>query len=151
MFEHKNLDGQWNKTIPATDSFVNGEVLECRDTVGEEPAKISRKQYAVIGDLLVERCLPPESIGDTWAHDVGQLPWWGAVMNPPHAGMIADFNSLNGGLQRRNLDVAHHVVGYAAAGEEITLLKTVYSVTRASDGKELSAPSMLELRKLYYA
>lgn len=151
MFEHKSLDGQWNKAIPATDSFISSEVLECRDTVGDEPAKISRKQYAVIGDHLVERCLPPESIGNTWAYDVAQLPWWSAVMNPPHAGIIAEFNSQNGGLHRRHLDVAHYVVGYASAGEEITLLDTLYHVTRSSDGTALSASSMLELRKLYFA
>jgi len=151
MFEHKNLDGKWNRILPATDSFLASDVLECRDSVGSEPEKISRQQYAVIGDRLVNRCLPPESIGETWSHDNGKSPWWGSVMNPPHMGLIAEFNSQFGGLQRRNLEVAHNVVGYASAGEEITLRNTVYHVTRASDGTELSAPSMLELRKLYFA
>lgn len=151
MFEHKALDGQWNRVLPAADSFINGEVLECRDTVGEEPGKISRRQYAVVGDRLVERCLPPEAVGDFWSHDVAQLPWWSSVMNPPHAGILADFNSQFGGLHRRQLDTAHNVVGYAGAGEEITLGKAGYALKRASDGAELVAKSMLELRKLYYA
>ncbi|WFP51560.1 hypothetical protein PL263_05905 [Methylomonas sp. EFPC3] len=151
MFEHKALDGQWNRVVPATESFVNGEILECRDNVGDEPGKISRRQYAVIGDRLVERCLPPEAIGDFWSHDVAQLSWWGSVMNPPHCGLLADFNTQYGGLHRRDLDVGHNVVGYAAAGEEITLGKASYAVKRASDSADLVAASMLELRKLYYA
>lgn len=53
MFEHKNLDGKWNRIIPSTDVFLNGDVLECRETVGSEPEKISRQQYAGVGKRLV--------------------------------------------------------------------------------------------------
>ncbi len=151
MFEHKNLDGKWNRVIPSTDVFLNGDILECRETVGAEPEKISRQQYAVVGNRLVERSLPPESIGDTWSHDDGKSPWWGSVNNPPHMGIIADFNSHNGGLHRIPLDVTHNVIGFASEGEEIILTKGSYTVKRKNDDKELSAPSMRELRELYFA
>jgi len=151
MFEHKNLDGQWNRVIPSTNSFLNGDILECREMVGSEPEKNSRQQFAVIGERLVERSLPPESIGDTWSHDVGKLPWWEAVNNPPHAGMIADFNSQNGGLQRVPLDVNHNVVGFASEGEEIIFSKGLYTLKRKSDDKELSASSTRQLREQYFA
>jgi hypothetical protein len=65
MFEHKHLDGQWNRIVPATETFLNGDILECRNNVGPDPDQNSRQQYAVVGDRLVERCLPPLTIGDT--------------------------------------------------------------------------------------
>lgn len=151
MFEHKNLDGVWNRVVSATDAFLNGDILECRDTVGSEPEKISRLQYAVVGQRLVERCLPPEALSETWSHDAGKLPWWDSVKNPPHMGIIADFNSHCGGLHRIPFDANHNVVGYANEGEEIVLAKGLYTVSRKSDGKELSAVSMLQLRGLYFA
>ncbi|AEG01129.1 hypothetical protein Metme_2747 [Methylomonas methanica MC09] len=151
MFEHKNLDGVWNRVVSSTDAFLNGDILECRDTVGSEPEKISRLQYAVVGQRLVERCLPPEALSETWSHDAGKLPWWDSVKNPPHMGIIADFNSHSGGEHRIPFDANHNVVGYANEGEEIVLAKGMYTVSRKSDGKELSAPSMLQLRELYFA
>ncbi|MCQ8104853.1 hypothetical protein NP590_12120 [Methylomonas sp. SURF-2] len=151
MFEHKNLDGVWNRVLSATDAFLNGDILECRETLGAEPEKISRMQYAVVGQRLVERCLPPEALGETWTHDAGKLPWWDSVKNPPHAGIIADFNSHGGGLHRIPLDASHNVVGFAGDGEEILLVNGMYTVNRKSDGQTLSAKSMLELRGLYFA
>lgn len=150
MFEHKNLDGAWNRVVSSTDAFLNGDVLECRDMVGSEPEKISRMQYAVIGQRLVERCLPPEALSETWAHDAGKLPWWDSVKNPPHMGIIADFNSHNGGLHRIPFDANHNVVGFANEGEEIVFVKGIYTVSRKSDGKELSATAMRQLRELYF-
>lgn len=66
-------------------------------------------------------------------------------------GIVADFNSHNGGLHRIPLDVNHNVVGFADEGEEIILIKGMYTVKRKSDDKALSAPSMRELRELYFA
>ena len=151
MFEHKNLDGAWNRVVSATETFTNDEILEIREAVGEEPEKISRKQYAVVGNRLVERCLPPESIGDSWSHDVAKLAWWGTVNNPPHAGIIADFNTHSGGLHRIPLDSNHNVVGFAGEGEEIILASGSYKVKRKNDEKEIMAASMLKLREMYYA
>ena len=151
MFEHKNLDGEWNRVIPATESFLSGDVLECRDNLGGEVASANRRQYAVVGDRLVERCLPAESIGDTWSYDVDAVSWWGSVMNPPHMGIVAEFNEHNGGLHRKPFDIAHNVVAFAGSGEEVTFADGVYSVLRAADETQLSAPSIMELRKLYYA
>ncbi|MGR8929004.1 MAG: hypothetical protein ACU836_00085 [Gammaproteobacteria bacterium] len=151
MFEHKNLDGKWSRVVPATEGFTCAELLEIRETVGTEPEKISRKQYAVVGERLVERCLPPESIGDTWAHDGGKSPWWGTVNNPPHVGLIADFNSQFGGKQYIPLDINHNVTGFACEGEEIILSNGIYAVKRKSDDNEMSAPSMRELREQYFA
>jgi hypothetical protein len=66
MFEHKNIDGQWNRVIPASESFVSKEILEIREKVNADckPETSSRLQYGVVGEQLVERCLPPESIGE---------------------------------------------------------------------------------------
>ena len=151
MFEHKNLDGVWNRIVSSTDAFLNGDILECRDMVGSEPEKISRMQYAVIGQRLVERCLPPESLSETWTQDAGNLPGWDSVKNPPHMGIVADFNSHNDGLHRIPFDANHFVVGFANEGEEIVLVKGKYTVSRKSDGSELSAASLHQLRELYFA
>lgn len=151
MFEHKHLDGELNRVISSNDAFLNGDVLECRDSVGADPKTLSRRQYAVVGDRLVERCLPPESIGDVWSHDSAGLAWWGSVKNPPHMGIVAEFNSHNGGEHRKPFETEHNVVAYAAAGEEVILSNDCYTVTRATDAKELQAGSLVELRQLYYS
>lgn len=151
MFEHKHLDGETNRIIPATDGFLNGDVLECRDTVGAEPASVARRQYAVVGDRLVERCLPPEAIGDSWSFDNVASPWWGSVKNPPHMGIIAEFNKFNGGEHRKPIDLEHNVVAYGAQGEDITFANGIYSVVRQSDEQEITATTLVELRKLYFS
>lgn len=151
MFEHKHLDGTWNRVVPATESFLKGDVLECRDNLGGEATTANRRQYAVVGERLVERCLPAETVGDTWSYDVAATPWWGTVINPPHMGILAEFNTHNGGLHRQPLNLEHNVVAYAAAGEEITFTDGMYKVVRQSDSAELSAATILELRKLYFA
>ncbi len=150
MFEHKNLDGKWNRIFPASEAFVNGEVLECRDSAGADPDTTGRIQYGVIGDRLVERALPPESVGDHWSYDVDGMPWWSTVNNPPHAGLIAEFNNYSGGMHRKPLNTEHNVVAFASAGEEVTFANGVYTVMRQSDNKEITAPSMLALRKAYF-
>lgn len=151
MFEHKALDGKWNRIVPTSEAFVKGDILECRDSLGGDADGASRNQFGVIGDRLVERSLPPQAIGDCWSYDAGGLPWWGIVNNPPHAGLVADFNSHSGGLYRKELDLAHNVVAYASAGEEILFENGIYKVVRQSDEQELTATSILELRKLYFA
>lgn len=151
MFEHKNLDGKWNRVVPASETFVKSEILECRDSLGGDADGAARNQFSVIGELLVERCLPPQTIGDTWSYDAVSVPWWDVVNNPPHAGLVADFNTHLGGLYRKPLDLTHNVVAFAAEGEEILFADGAYTVVRKSDEQELSAGSILELRKLYYA
>ena len=151
MFEHKELDGAKNRVIPASDAFMSGEILECRLGLSAELESTNRVQFGVIGDRLVERGLPPESIGDYWSYDVPAAPWWGTVNNPPHAGLVADFNSHSGGQYRVPFDKTHNVVAFASAGEEVLLGDGSYSVVRQSDGAELTASSILELRKLYFA
>jgi hypothetical protein len=152
MFEHDKLDGEWHKVIPAMEPFTTDSILEIRESISKErdPKATSRTQYSVVGDRLVERNLPPESIGDKWGYDAWDTPWWSTVNNPPHAGLLADFNSHSGGLQKAPLDKANNVVGFAAAGEPITFAKGEYQVTREKDGTELKATGMLELRKAYY-
>lgn len=149
MFEHKNLDGEWNRIIPSTDAFLKGDVLECRDSVGADAKTLSRRQYSVVGDRLVERCLPPESIGDAWAYDAAGTPWWESVKNPPHMGIIAEYNSHLGGEHRKPIDLSHHIVAFAPAGEEVVFANGIYTVVRESDDKEISSGSLLELRKQY--
>lgn len=151
MFEHKNLDGKVNRVITSSDAFLNSDVLEVRDGIGADTDSFNRKQYGVIGDRLVERSLPPESMGDSWSYDSAGIPWWGSVMNPPHAGIVAEFNSHNGGLHRKPFEVDHNVVAFANDGEEVLLDNGIYKVARKSDGKEIEAASILELRKLYFA
>jgi len=151
MFEHKNLDGKWNRVISSVDDFITCDVLECRDSVGSEPEVVNRRQYTVIGDRLVERCLPSESVGDIWSYDSDGLPWWGSVKNPPHMGIIAEFNTYNGGLHRKPFEADRNVVAFATDGEEITFANGIYKVVRQSDESELTAPSLLELRKSYFS
>lgn len=151
MFENKHLDGEWNRVIPSTDAFLNGDILELRDNLGGNSTSASRRQYGVVGDRLVERCLPPEGLGDRWSYDAADVPWWTSVKNPPHMGIIADFNSYNGGEHRKPLDKAHNVVAFAAVGEEVTFADGSYTVVRQSDNQAISAPTLPELRQVYFA
>ena len=151
MFEHVNLDGEYNRVIPATDAFINGDVLECRDSIGKDVNSVSRRQYAVIGNTLVERCLPPEALGDIWTFDNAGSPWWGYVNNPPHMGIVAEFNSFNNGLHRKPIDSEKNIVAFRAEGEAVTFLNGVYRMLRKSDELELTAATLVELRNKYYA
>lgn len=151
MFEHKELDGAKNRVIPTTEAFVSGDVLECHIGQETDTTKCGRVQYGVINERLVERSLPPESVGDYWSFDAPAAPWWGTVNNPPHAGLVAEFNNHSGGQYRVPLDKAHNVVAFASAGEEIVLTDGGYKVVRESDSAELTAPTIMELRKLYFA
>lgn len=152
MFEHKHLDGQWNRVLPGNDTFTSDEVLEIRDNVSPncKPETSSRKQYAVIGEQLVERCLPPENVGDKWSHDAFDTPWWTRVNNPPHMGIIAEFNESQGGKHRIPLDTDNNVVAYAGSGEKVALKEDQYVVTRDSDSKEIMAATLIETRRAYY-
>ena len=151
MFEHKEVDGEKRRVLPAPDSFINEEILEVREPRnGEASNTIARQQYGVAGDVLVERYLPPETIGDAWAHDP-KTPWWEVVGHPPHAGVVADFNKAKGGNYKRVLVKDHNVVAYTDQGEEVLFTAGQYSVTRKSDGEALSQPSLMALRASYYA
>lgn len=152
MFEHQALDNEKLRVIPATAAFINESVLECREPKNGQSIKAAgRQQHAVAGTVLVERFLPPENIGDAWPHDASAAPWWEVVGHPPHGGVVADFNTVLGGAYHRELDPNKNVVAYADQGEEVILVNDVYTVVRASDQQELSAPSMLKLREAYYA
>ena len=151
MFEHKNLDGQWNRVVESTNPFLSGDVLEIRDMTAKEPQASSRRQFGVVGDRLVERCLPPESIGEKWSYDSADVPWWVSVNNPPHMGLVAEFNSHNGGKHRQAFDKENNVVGFAAEGEAIILKPGAYTTVRNKDSKEISAPTLIELRNAYFA
>ena len=152
MFEHKNLDGQWNRVVSASDSFLSKVILEIRENVSAncKPETSSRKQYGVVGDQLVERCLPPESMGDRWSHDAFDVSWWTRVNNPPHMGIVAEFNEQQGGKHRIPLNTVDNVVAYAAAGEKVLLKQGQYSVTRSKDNKEITANSVFDVRRAYY-
>lgn len=152
MFEHKHLDGVWNRVLPASESYVGNEILEMRDNVspGSKPETSSRRQYSVIGEQLVERCLPPESVGDLWSHDASGISWWTRVNNPPHMGIIAEFNEYLGGKHRIPLNTEKNVIAYAGAGEEIALKEGKYVVTRSTDAKEITADNLIATRETYY-
>lgn len=153
MFEHKHLDGEINRILPATASYLGNEILEMREDVGTDSKSETkgRKQYGVIGEQLVERCLPPESVGDRWSFDATDTPWWTRVNNPPHMGIIAEFNKYLGGKHRIPLNPEQNVVAYAASGEKVFLKGGKYLVTRASDSKEIIAESIPDTRRAYYA
>lgn len=153
MFQHAKLDGQWYRLIPAMEPFTKNELLEIREShkSEEEPENTARTQYAVIGDRLAERSLPPETIGDKWSFDPWDTPWWGLVNNPPHAGIVAEFNSYCGGAYRKALDMANDIKAWGGAGEPISFANGEYNIVRQKDGVTLTAPSIIELRKIYYA
>ncbi len=150
MFEHKELDGERRRLIPATEAFVSPSILEVREALKSEGADDSaRSQHAVVEKRPVERYLPPASVGDRWAHDATDLPWWEVVNNPPHAGLVADYTKAFGGIRYNPLNKDKNLVAYSSQGEEVVLKETQYSLVRKSDGKEISAPSLLALRKAY--
>ena len=150
MFEHKNLDGTWNTVVSPAQAFLSGDVLELKESVAKETNASSRKQYAVVGDRLVERNLPPESVGDRWSFDAVDEPWWTSVNNPPHAGIVASFNSFSGGLHRKPLDKSNFVIGFASEGEEVLMVDDIYKVVRKKDSKEITGNNLPELRKNYF-
>jgi hypothetical protein len=123
-----------------------------RDNVSPNcsPETSSRKQYGVIGDQLVERCLPPENIGDRWSYDAFDMSWWTRVNNPPHMGIIAEFNETQGGKYRNPLNTDENVVAYTTAGEKVFLKQGQYIVTRGKDNKEITADSLIDARRAYY-
>ncbi|MEC8809713.1 MAG: hypothetical protein VXY23_00250 [Pseudomonadota bacterium] len=151
MFEHKSLDGDKHRVLPAWEAFVKEEVLETREPKnGEGLDAAGRHQHGVVGETLVERFLPPETVGNAWSYDA-HTPWWVVVVNPPHAGIVADFSKAKGGLYRHKWVKERNVVAFAEGGEEIVLEGAEYAVTRAADGQELRAPSLMKLRAAYYA
>lgn len=151
MFEHKNLDGTWNQLITSSQDYVKGDVLEMKESVSKETTSSTRKQYAVVGDRLVERCLPPQNVGDRWSYDAADEPWWVMVNNPPHVGLVASFNEFNGGEYRKPFNKERFVIGFAKDGEEVTSANGNYIVKRKSDEKEITATSLPELRTNYFS
>lgn len=151
MFENKLLDGEKVRIVSAAKDYLKPEVLELREPKnGEAIDSACRTQYAVIGEVLVERYLPPETIGDQWAHDNVGDPWWSVVGHPPHGGVVADFNKYIGGAYLRKLDPEKNVVAYAEDGEEVCMKQGEYLVTRNSDQAELRGNRLASLRQAYY-
>ncbi len=152
MFEHAQLDGVKHRLIAPNEAFVQAEVLEIRDPKNNsETTTAPRTQYGVIDGVLVERYLPPETIGDVWSHDAPASPWWEVVGHPPHGGLVADYNKATGGAYRRVLDPKNNIVAYTSAGEGVTMAGGTYKVTRKSDSKEIEAKTLVALRQEYYA
>ncbi len=152
VFEHKQLDGEKCRIISISDELLKPEILEIRDpknSVAVDDA--CRSQYGVIGEVLVERYLPPETKGDTWAHDNVASPWWSVVGHPPHGGIVADFNKYIGGAYLRTLNKDHNVVAYTEQGEEVTFDGREYLVTRKSDEQEVRGNKMSAVRQQYYS
>ena len=145
MFEHAALNGEKHRLLKAVETFTVPEILESRET------QAGRLQHTVVGALLVERYLPPEAKGDTWPHDAVGTPWWTVVSHPPHAGLVADFNSAMGGTYMRKLDPKKNVVAFAEQGEEVIMEKGEYAVVRIKDGQEIRKPDLVSLRAAYYS
>lgn len=152
MFEHKDLDSVRARLLPPIEAFVQAEVLELREPkTGDEPTAAARTQYGVIDGVLVERYLPPETVGTAWAHDAFAAPWWEVVGHPPHGGIVADYNKASGGAYRRKLDPANNIVAYAQEGEAVTMAAGTYKVVRKNDSAELIKLTITALRAAYYA
>ncbi|MFT3931158.1 MAG: hypothetical protein QM709_12770 [Spongiibacteraceae bacterium] len=152
MFEHTEVNGVGARLLPPTDTFVSTEVLEIRDPKnGAEPTAAPRTQYGVIEGVLVERYLPPETVGAAWSHDPVAAPWWEVVGHPPHGGLVADYNKASGGAYRRKLDPANNIVAYAQNGEAVTMAAGTYKVVRKADSAELVKPTIQALRAAYYS
>ncbi|WP_317931628.1 hypothetical protein [Halioxenophilus sp. WMMB6] len=151
MFEHKDLDGQKHRVLDADKEFLSGAILETREPKnGQAIESAGRAQHAVVEGSLVERFLPPETIGEKWSHEPSTA-WWEVVGHPPHAGIVADFNSFQGGAYHRTLNPADNLVAFAEQGERVVMSGSAYSVVRSSDGTTLEQPSLLALRAAYYA
>ena len=152
MFEHKLLDGEKCRLIEFPESIVKPEVLEIRDPKNDDSLdKTCRYQYGVVEDVLVERYLPPESVGDAWTHDNVATPWWNVVGHPPHGGIVADFNKYIGGNYHRTLNPKQNIVAYADAGEPVVFDGSEYVVTRSNDSAELRSSKIPSLREQYYS
>ena len=152
MFEHAQLNGDKYRLVKSQQAYICDSILEGREpSDGVSFDKTPRRQFAVAQALLVQRYLPSESVGDQWPHDNGGLPWWEVVDHPPHAGIVASFNEAEGGTYKRVLNPEQNVVAFAEQGEAVVLDQSGYTVTREADGREIKAPSLLQLRTEYYA
>lgn len=150
MFEHKDLDGKKYRLLPSPAGFIAGDILEMRDPgLGRAHDTAGRTQYAVIENVLAERFLPPESMGDCWT-GAADKPWWSILSRPHHAGIIADFVTANGGAYKRTFNAAKNIVAYTNAGEPVELKGSEYLVTRTQDGETLTAPTIMGLHHAYY-
>lgn len=151
MFEHKDLDGNKHRTLTANQPFVSSDILETREPKnGQAISSAARAQHAVVEGILVERFLPPEAVGDKWDYEPSTA-WWEVVGHPPHGGIVADFNSNQGGAYQRELNPEDNVVAFAEDGEKVIMTGSEYKVTRSKDSTELVKPSFIELRQAYYA
>ena len=152
MFEHKQLDGEKCRILNSDKDYLRAEILEIRDPKNSAPSNDAcRTQYGVIGEVLVERYLPPESKGDSWLHDNVASPWWSVVGHPPHGGIVADFNKYIGGAYHRTLNKENNVVAFAENGEEVVFDVRDYKVVRGSDSQALQGEKLATLRQQYYS
>ena len=86
--EMKDLDGKWNRFVTLdtitvsglTDWLVSGphRVLEMRDPNSDQGWEEKTKphhQYVLTRLGIFSRCLPPESVGDTWRDEQQVRPF----------------------------------------------------------------------------
>jgi hypothetical protein len=115
-------------------------VLEIRDPnsgVGADPVTKPRHQYKLLDDwLVVHRVLPPTSVGERWADDDCDAPWWEPMLDLPGGPVLDWWLSCSdayewmrmavaeSGFRRWTYDLcaraaAGHVVAYTPAGREV--------------------------------
>lgn len=88
---HDEIDGVWNCLLP--DGTL--EMRNPNEGQSWDAEKKSRYQYRVVDGLLIERRLPPESVGDAW-RDTG-VPEWAIIEYPAHVGLLRDYWQSHGG------------------------------------------------------
>jgi len=165
-FCHRDLDGTWAR-------LLDDGTLELRDpNSGQDadPASKPRHQYRVEYYLLLRRVLPPPSVGDRWADDDIDDPWWEPVLTLPPAPssilrdyweactQVPDPGAGMGAPGSAGYDLAAryaagHVALYTPTGREVRYdqQRGGYEVQPRNDNYWIHVPDLPAARRAFFA
>jgi hypothetical protein len=148
------IDGIWVRRL------ADG-ALEIRDPnsgQSRDPQSKPRHQYRVVDWLLLRRVLPPAAVGDRWADDDVDEPWWEPVLELPADGPLLYFwrERAAGSMTTAQYAwqahyAAGHVVAYTPNGREVRYAAAGgLEVQSPNDNYWLRAADLPAIRRAYY-
>lgn len=140
--------------------IIEHDVLELRDpNSGQnlDPETKPRHQYRIEYWLLLRRVLPPASVGDRWADDNADEPWWEPVLELPRSGPVLEYWLERGGRvasqheytwQARS--AAGHIALYTPNGREVRIVDGGYQVQPHNDNYWIRCRTLPEARRAFF-